>query len=308
MSALAPLAGSDLVLDPDGVFERNYNRLNFMFAHELAGHPMWELPNLIALSRRMPDHTDTYWSNGKIAVGNNWEYRQNEKLSLDETIVNIEHNNSMVMLKHTEQDPEYGPVLQKVLARMVALSGERMRSDVTVGEVLILISSPNRITPYHMDGEANFLLQVAGDKQFYVFDHTDRSLVTDLDLEKFYAVSMVLATYQPERQADATAYDLHAGYGIHVPVNAPHWVQNHDNISVALSVTYELRSVDRLTELHRFNRKLRKIGFSPSPPGQSEWRDGVKLAAARGLRAAVRTMRKRPQLPRPYAVWTPPAA
>jgi hypothetical protein len=293
-----------VILDPHGEFRRNYNRVNFTFAHELAGHPMWELPNLIALSRRMPDHRDTYWSNGKIAVENSWEYKQQEKLPLDETIVNIEHNDSMVMLKHTEQDPEYGPELRKILARIVELSGERMRADVTVGEVLILISSPNRITPYHMDGEANFLLQVAGDKKFYVFDHTDRTLVTDLELEKFYAISMVLATYRPERQADAQAYDLRAGYGIHVPVNAPHWVQNSNNVSVALSVTYELRSVDRLTELHRINRRLRTLGLRPTPPGRSRWRDELKLAAYR----AVRSLRKRAPAVRPYPVWTPPPA
>jgi hypothetical protein len=304
MDTSETLIDKPLILDPEGAFRRNYNRVNFMFPHELAGSPMWELPNLIALSRRMPDHRDTYWSNGKIAVENNWEYKQNEKLSLDETIVNIERNNSMVMLKHTEQDPEYGPELKQVLARIVALAGEQMRADVTVGEVLILISSPNRITPYHMDGEANFLLQMAGDKKFYVFDHTDRTLVTDLELENFYAVSMVLATYRAGRQADATAYDLRAGYGVHVPVNSPHWVQNNDNVSVALSFTYELRSVDRLQELHRINRRLRTLGLSPAPPGRSVWRDELKLAAYR----AARSLKKPPQVVRPYPIWTPPPA
>ena len=293
-----------VILDPQGEFRRNYNRVNFMFAHELAGSPLWELPNLIALSRRMPDHRDTYWSNGKIAVENSWEYKQNEKLSLDDTIVNIERNSSLVVLKHTEQDPVYGPQLQRVLARIVELAGEQMRADVTVGEVLILISSPNRVTPYHMDGETNFLLQVAGDKQFYVFDHTDRTLVTERELENFYSVSMALATYRPERQADARAYDLRAGFGIHVPVNAPHWVQNDDNVSVALSVNYELRSVDRLQELHRINRRLRVLGLSPTPPGRSDWRDAVKLAAYR----AARSLKKPPQVVRPYPIWTPPPA
>jgi hypothetical protein len=265
---------------------------------------MWEFKNLVALSRRMPDHRDTYWSNGKIAVSNNWESGQKDRLSLDETLVNIEHDNSLVILKHTEQDPEYGPVLQQVLARIVELAGEQMRCDVTVGEVLILVSSPNRVTPYHMDGETNFLLQVAGDKAFYVFDHTDRTLVSDLELEEFYAVSQVLANYRPERQADANAYDLHAGFGIHVPVNAPHWVQNYDNVSVALSVTYELRSIDRLTELHRINRRLRKLGLRPSPPGVCAWRDEMKLAAYR----AARSLRKPRALVQPYPVWTPPTA
>ena len=299
-----PAVRQPVIEDPEGLFRRNYNRVNFMFPHRLAGSPMWELDNLVALARRMPDHRDTYWSNGRIAVHNNWESGQENRLSLDDTLVNIGHNDSLVILKHTEQDPEYGPVLQQVLARIVELAGEQMRCDVTVGEVLILISSPNRVTPYHMDGETNFLLQVAGDKHFYVFDHTDRTLVTELELEKFYSISQVLANYRPERQAEANAYDLRAGFGIHVPVTAPHWVQNRDNISVALSVTYELRSIDRLTELHRINRRLRTLGLRPSPPGASTWRDDMKLAAYR----AARSLRKRPAVIRPYPVWTPPPA
>ncbi len=299
-----PQGARSVIDDPQGLFRRNYNRVNFMFPHELAGDPLWDLESLLALSRRMPDHRDTYWSNGKVAVENNWESGQKDRLSLDETLANIEHNNSMVILKHTEQDPEYGPMLRQVLARIVELAGEQMRCDVTVGEVLILVSSPNRVTPYHMDGETNFLLQVRGDKLFYVFDHRDRSLVTDLELERFYSVSQVLANYRPERQGDANGYDLRAGYGVHVPVNAPHWVQNGNNVSVALSVTYELRSIERLTDLHRINRRLRSMGLSPSPPGMSPWRDEMKLAAYR----AARSLRKPPAVVRPYPVWTPPPA
>jgi hypothetical protein len=307
MSAGSPGAANgrrSVIDDPEGLFSRNYNRVNFMFPHKLAGDPLWELDNLLALSRRMPDHRDTYWSNGKVAVGNSWEAGQKDRLSLDETLANIEHNNSIVILKHTEQDPEYGPVLQQVLGRIVELAGEQMRCDVTVGEVLILVSSPNRVTPYHMDGETNFLLQVRGDKLFYVFDHNDRGLVTDLELERFYSVSQALANYRPERQADAREYDLRAGYGVHVPVNAPHWVQNADNVSVALSVTYELRSVDRLRDLHRINRRLRSIGLRPSAPSAAPWRDQIKLAAYR----AARSLRRAPAVSRPYPIWTPPPA
>ncbi|MEA3180316.1 MAG: hypothetical protein QOI59_3839 [Gammaproteobacteria bacterium] len=304
MDSLTSSSAASVVVDPDGVFPRNYNRVDFMFPHGLAGNPLWQLDNLVELSRRMPDHRETYWSNGPIAVNNNWEYRQNEKLSLDETMVNIAHNNSFVILKHAEQDPVYGPLLQSVLARIVALSGERMRRDVTIGEVLIMISSPSRVTPYHMDSETNFLLQVAGDKTFYVFDQTDRTLVTDLELERFYAVSQVLATYRPERQAEASAYDLKAGFGIHVPPNAPHWVQNSDNVSVALSVNYELRSIDRLQELHKLNRRLRDLGLKPTAPGRYGWLDQVKLATIRAARAL---QRRRP-VERIYPVWTPPLA
>jgi len=292
------------VVDVDDQFRRNYNAMNFMFRHELAHHPLFELQSLVELTRRMPDHGEHYWSNGRVAVNNTWSDGTTGRQSLQDTIINIEHNNSIVILKHTEQDPVYAPVLQNVLARIVELSGERMRTDVTIGEVLILISSPNRITPYHMDSETNFLLQIVGDKWFHVFNQTDRTLVTDRELEDFFAISRNCAVYRPERQRDCNKYDLLAGYGVHVPSCAPHWVQNRDNVSIALSVNYELRSIDRLEKLHRFNHRLRKFGLQPAPPRTSGWRDRLKLAAEDGV-AALRSMTTRREGARPYQVWTP---
>ncbi|MEL4383220.1 hypothetical protein, partial [Shewanella algae] len=81
-----------------------------------------------------------------------------------------------------------------------------------------------------------------------VFDHEDRELVTHEDREHFFSGDISRAAYRKEKQKDAVAYDLKAGFGVHVPVCAPHWVQNRDSVSVAISVTYELRSVQRLTK------------------------------------------------------------
>ena len=290
--------------DPDGNFRRHYNRQNYMFKHELTGNPLFELDCLVELTRRMPDHGEHYWSNGPVAVNNTWSDGVNDRTSLEETITNIRHNNSIVILKHTEQDPMFAPLLQNVLATMIDLSGEPMRVDVTVGEVLILISSPNRITPYHMDSETNFLLQVTGDKWFHIFDHADRTLVTEQDRENFFAISRNHAVYRPDRQEDCSKYDLRAGFGVHVPSGSPHWVQNRDNVSVALSVNYELRSVDRLEKIYKFNNRLRKLGLDPAPPHASEWRDRLKLAASNSI-AAVKAIGKRRAAPRPYQVWTP---
>jgi hypothetical protein len=295
------------LFDPEGKLRQNYNLVNFMFKHELSGNPLFELDSLIELTRRMPDHGEHYWANGKVAVNNTWTDGTQGRQSLQDTIANIARNDSIVILKHTEQDPLYAPVLQNVLARIIELSGERMRGDVTIGEVLILVSSPGRVTPYHMDSETNFLLQITGDKWFHVFDHTDRSLVTEREREDFFAISRNCAVYRPERQHDCNKYDLHAGYGVHVPPCSPHWVQNRDNVSVALSVNYELRSVDRLEKLHRFNHRLRKLGLNPAAPEHSPWRDEIKRAAEDLLSAARKIAKGRPA-PRPYQVWTPPAA
>jgi hypothetical protein len=116
------------LLDPGGAFSANYNRRSFMFAHGLSPNPLFDLDNLLELARRTPQEHEPYWSNGKVAIGNKWEAGTGGRATLPDTITNIAHNDSIVILKHTEQDPVYGPVLQDFLARVVDFAGERMRS------------------------------------------------------------------------------------------------------------------------------------------------------------------------------------
>jgi len=289
-----------VLTDQDGQFARNYNRRHFLFRHGLKGHPLFELPSLIELARR-PFHHETYWSNGKVNANDPWGINRDARLTLVDTIATIGDNNSLVILKHVEQDPVYGPVLQEFLARVVAFSGGQMRQEVMVGEVLILIASPNRLTSYHMDVECNFVVQVAGSKTLWVYDHTDPTLVSHEQREQYHMGNHNSIIYQESRQCDATAYELHAGHGVHIPVFAPHWARNHDNISVALSVNYELRQMRAEKRIYRVNNVLHKMGASPTPPGFSRWRDRVKLAAANSIYAAYDLSRRK----RAYPVWTP---
>ena len=304
--SIQPCSGSlPILTDPTGAFQRNYNTAPFMFPHGLAGHGLFELPSLLALAQRMPDHRDTYWSNGKPAVTDRWEKGRDGKLSLEDTITGIAENDSLVILKHTEQDPVYAPLLRQFLEAVVQFSGDVMRRDVVVGEVLILISSPNRLTPYHIDAETNFLVQVTGSKTLYVFDHADRALVTHGERERYFAGDFNGAAYREAKQQDATCYDLRAGSGVHIPVFAPHWVQNHDNVSVALSVNYELRSVARMADIYAVNRTIRRFGLQPAGPGATGWRDGVKLASAQGIKAMQRLRNRVPSRP---PGWSPATA
>jgi hypothetical protein len=295
----------EMLADTEGAFARNYNRKTFTFAHGLADIPLFDLGNLVELGRRTPKEYEPYWSNGKVAAGNKWEDGTSGRMSLTDTIENIARNDSIVILKHTEQDPVFGPLLREFLGRVVDFAGEQMRSDVIVGETLILISSPNRVTPFHFDVETNFLVQVRGDKWFHVFDQDDRTLVSHEQRERYFTGDISSAVYEPERQKDAVTFDLEAGHGVHVPVGAPHWVQNRDNVSVAISVNYELHSVERAARIHRVNGCLRRLGLTPTPPGMSAFRDSLKFAAAGAVSGARSMFSSREQ--RPYGVWTPSA-
>jgi hypothetical protein len=292
-------SGTGVLADPAGQFARDYNRRTFLFEHGLGGHPLFELRNLVALSRHLPDDgASAYWSNGRVGVDDRWEKNQAARNTLQDTIANIADNDSLVIIKHINDDPEYGPVLCDFLDRVIELSGAQMEPDVVVKEALILISSPNRITPYHFDAECNYVVQVVGDKTFRVYDQADRTLLTELELEQFHAGDMSAAVYNPERVAEAVTYNLRAGQGVHVPTHAPHSAVVGDNVSVALSINYELRSVQRASNVYWMNSRLRALGITPKTPGQSKWSDGVKIAAARGARAARRLLQRTIPTPR----------
>ncbi|TLU70853.1 hypothetical protein [Lichenicoccus roseus] len=280
----APVPARTLITDPDGLFPRHYNRNSFMFPHSIGAADGFTVEGVAALASRLPQTDEyVYWSNGPIDVTARWEDGRAEKHSLQDTIRNIASNNSIVILKHTEQDPVLGPILRQFLAEVVERSGQQMRDDVVVGEALVLIASPNRITSYHIDAEANYLVQLVGDKTLNVFDPSDRSLVTHEELERFHDGDYNGAVYKPERQSDAQTYDLRAGHGVHIPTGAPHWVQNGNNVSIALSINYELNSIDRVSRIYRFNNRIRRYGAAPTAPGVSAWRDKLKLAAASRL-------------------------
>lgn len=92
------------------------------------------------------------------------------------------------MFRHLDQDAVFGPLVRRLLSRIVDLCGADMRSDVVCGRGTLLIASPHRVTAYHnIDSDVNFLLQLRGDKLFSVFDPHDRTLLSEMELEHYYA-------------------------------------------------------------------------------------------------------------------------
>ncbi len=125
---------------------------------------------------------------------------------------------------------------------------------------------------------ASLLLQIQGDKQISIFDRNDREVLSEEEIERFWSVDHNAPRYKPELQHHATVYELRPGNGVHIPVNAPHWVQNGDNISVSLNVNFQYRDAMR-ANLYRLNFVLRRMGLRPTPPGASRVKDMVKSIA-----------------------------
>jgi hypothetical protein len=121
-------------------------------------------------------------------------------------------------------------------------------------EVIVFVTSPSRVTPYHIVRNVNFLLQVRGSKTIHVFDRYDRDVITAEELER-------------------------------------NWTVNDDDVSVSLSVNFQYE--DRcLGSIHRANYFLRRAGLTPTPPGVSPANDRAKTRLAPPLvRAATGAMR-----------------
>lgn len=276
-----PFLSSDLL----GEFIRSYNRKSFSFSHGLGDHALFSLPKLAALASRLEAHGRNYCSMGKIEITDGWSGGARAATSLAEIISGIEFNDSLVMLKGAVEDPLMGPVLRAVLAQLLELAGPALMNDFVAARATILIASPNRITAYHADSDVNFLMQVSGNKLLNVFDQTDRSLVTDGEVERFFMGEERVIRFLPDRQQEAVPYDLQAGQGVHIPSLAPHWARNKDAVSVAVSFNFDLGSVKRLATVYRVNHQLRRLGLRPRPPLGHEWLNQFKVGGAHAVAA-----------------------
>ena len=269
--------------NPDTRFSDLFNKNSFVFDHDLHKQKLYDIDSLIGLARRLGPGS-AYWSTKPINVSDGWEDTQGRKLSLEEAVATVETSNTLVVLKDIEKDEVFGPVFQSVVEMMAARVGPALERDMLHGRATLLISSPHRVTGYHIDAEANFLLQLRGEKTVYVFDGSDREVMPAIELERFYSGDLNAAQYKEDLQrTKARTIDFRPGLGVHVPIEWPHWVKNGESISVSISINYDMRSNAKMARLYRANHQLRKLGMTPTPPGSSSLRDGGKVAFLAGL-------------------------
>ena len=285
----SPFPTGEALLPANGDFGVKFNHMDFMFDHGLAHHPMFTVAALGALAERIPKYDDfVYWQNGRVQVNDKWESNPAPRLTLERTIADIAHNDSLVILKHAEQDSVYGPVLQEILQRIYSFTPRAAQTDIVLGESLIFLNSPGRKTAYHLDLESNFLLQIRGEKFVHVFDCSDRSLTPHEELENHCSGNHNGAIFKPERQQDSHYYHLTPGHGVHFPSTGPHWVQNGNDVSISININFDLVSIHRRKKsVYRFNRVMRRLGLKPAAPGTSAMRDYLKEKACLGVSGAL---------------------
>jgi hypothetical protein len=268
-----------IVADPER-FREQFNRTSFEISHYLASHPLFQLSALMELADRTLKvrPQDLHYDAGEVRVDQRWDEIARSPFSAKEALRRVENCGAWLVFKSAQRDPEYRVFLDRGLAELKAHMGSGIDSQIMVEDIIIFVTSPKRVTTYHIDRECNFLLQICGTKTLHVFDREDREVLSEEEIERFWAVDFNAAVYKQHLQTRAKSYKLTPGVGVHIPVNCPHWLENDDNVSVSLSVNFQFKDELR-ANAYRANFLLRKLGLNPTPPGESHVLDTMKSYA-----------------------------
>ncbi len=268
-------------------FQSSFDRSPFAFAHQFQSLEQFSYDALVRLARRVSGKPKRWYvEEGETLPETGWSGGQGNH-SLLEVLENIASNHSLVILKRVHEEPEYGEILNHLEEELSRLTGIDIASRYSDPIMTVLINSPLRITPYHIDGEANLLMQVRGTKSVYIFDGEDHEVLPVAELEGFWSGNIRAPKYKRELQSRAWRFDLAPGDGVMNPVIFPHWVQNGPDVSISLSTNFKRVSDDK-ADAYRVNQRLRRIGLHPTEPGAAPSMDHMKGAIYRTARRVKR--------------------
>ncbi len=282
MTAHAPINAQVFDEEARAIFAGAYPDAPVKLHHGLAGHPLLAIDALAGLAERMPAASVEY-NLGKLPLGVRAEDTPSNGLSLGETIRTIESNGSWAVLKNVERDAAYGALLDAALAELEPIVDARTGAMLN-REAFIFLSSPGSVTPFHMDPEHNILLQIRGEKVMTVFPAGDPELVPAVQSEAFHAGGHRNLNWRDDFRQRGTAVKLLPGDAIHVPVKAPHFVENGAAVSVSLSVTWRSERSVAESELHGLNALLRRRGLPVGRISAAPERQGARRLAYRIMR------------------------
>ncbi len=282
-SPIAPLLHFD-----GGEFDGGSAQAAFRVTHALCGHPLFELERLVRLSKELSPRLVEY-NPGSLPVIHDPSTTPANSLSVAETIRRIETCGSWMVLKHVERSPEYGALLDRCVDEVAAAAGLDPAKLIRRAAFLF-VSSPGAITPLHLDPENNFLLQIRGEKAMHIARPGNRAVIGERALERFFSGGHRNVLLDEDLHDHLSRFELGPGDGVFVPMPAPHYVHNGDNVSISFSATFHTLETDTTQGVYWINDKLRRLGMRPAPPGVQASADRRKHAIYKSLRAIKRRL------------------
>ncbi len=209
--------------------------------------------------------------------------------SPSEIVRTIETSRRWMVLWNIEQVPRYRRLLDEILDEAAPFLPPR-EGGMGRREAFLFLSAPEAVTPVHFDPEHNFLLQIRGTKEINVGRFPDRTWELR-ELDRYHDGGHRNLDRVPPL---SSTFLMRPGDGVYMYPWVPHWVQNGPAASVSLSITFRTRRSECHELVHLVNRRLRRCGLKPKPPGDQDRIDRAKaavLASARWMRRGGRPQR-----------------
>ncbi|MFO1077421.1 MAG: cupin-like domain-containing protein [Planctomycetota bacterium] len=211
--------------------------------------------------------------------------------SLEEVFDRVEEPGSWVSLYNVQTDPEYRELVTEVMQSSAHLLEEKDPGAFETDGFIFVSSAPSA-TPFHIDRENNFFLQIHGRKRMSVWDPADRVVVPEEKVESKMGLNSTSSMpFKNEHFARAAFnQELRAGEGVYIPATSGHTtntealpVGDDDTYSISIGVVFYTRSTRRAAYVYALNQFLRRHGLRPRPPYESALRDRLKYPFGRSL-------------------------
>ena len=284
-------------------FARDFNRIPFEITHSLATNPLFDVDRIVDLAQRVEARRnphrpfgDIYCNIGDVDPGLKAVDGMRPATPASELLKRIEDSQAWVTLEHVEREDGYREVLEQCICDLLELSGKEVMKRIKWFDAILFVTSPHRVTHYHVDRECAWLVQLHGDKDIHLFDKRDKQIVPDEELERFWTVDNGAGTYKPEFEERAMIFHMRPGTGVHIPVNCPHWLKNGSDVSVSMNVNFQFRD-EIWGNIYKANHYLRRLGLTPMPPGIHPWRDRVKSKVYTAIQDVNHRRKGRQQVP-----------
>ncbi len=273
-TAVAPVISAD-----NDALRRDFPLKPFAIRHKLSGHPLLMLPRIAQLAAELPRDLIEY-NSGKVSISQDPDAIPSVDLDPVEIVERIETAGAWMVLKRVENSPEYRALLEDTLLSVARARGFNSLLDAGFEQVegFLFVSSPNSTTPFHLDSEDNFFVQIHGEKFFTIYDNSDRSIADDAEIERSMTKHRNLK-FDERFASRGTEFHLFGGDGCYVPYQWPHWVRTADTHSISMAITWKTREVRRNNDLHFFNSWLRGVGLPQQAPGKQPALDALKQPA-----------------------------
>lgn len=257
--------------------------------HRFADHPLLSIDGLAKLAEQLdPKHIE--YNAALVPPGATPEQVAANGLTIGETIRTIETNGSWAVLKHIQTLPAYRDLLLSLLKELEPVVVPRT-GEMLTPQGFVFLSSPNAVTPFHFDPEHNILMQLRGTKVMHVWPAGDSRFAPPIEHERYYIGGHRALPWKDSFAGQERAVPLAPGDAVHMPVMAPHYVQNGPSVSISLSITWRSEWSYRNEEAFGGNTLLRRVGLDPGMPPRwpgkatvrsTMWRAARRLGAGQG--------------------------